>query len=491
MATIDYRPAPTIKAFIRHYKPGRFFADWIIGPVGSGKTTGIFMKLVRLAMLQEKSPVDGIRRVRAVVVRNTAPQLKDTTIPSWGIWFKDGEAGTWYATDKNFMLRFADVQCEVLFRALDTPDDVQRVLSLEVTFAILDEFVQIPKEIVDALAARCGRFPSMKDGGATHWGMWGSSNPGNEDDWWYEALHTCMPYFATAEDQQQWHNEYVIANGVAPKETNWTYFQQPSGFSEAAENLDNLPGQRAYYEDLAKDHTDHWVKQFIEVEWGYSLSGTPVIPTFNYDLHVSKTQLTPNPHLPLVGGYDPGMNSAMILGQLDLYGRLLVTDELVQRDMGATRFITSRLQPLVRTKYTSYDFTISPDPACAQRTQTDERTVLQVISRHFRVKIADSNNRLPGRIEAIEHYTTRLTSVGPALLIDPRCKTLIRALRSGWRYEKTHKGDIRPMPMKNDWSHPGDAFGYLCKYFHKGILGDHRRKELGTMRRFTNPYTVR
>jgi hypothetical protein len=202
--------------------------------------------------------------------------------------------------------------------------------------------------------------------------------------------------------------------------------------------------------------------------------------------------LKPNPHLPLVGGFDPGMNSAMIFGQMDLHGRLLVFDELIQRDMGATRFIANRVQPLVRTRYTNYDFTVSPDPASSQRTQTDEQTVLQVIRKSFKVKIADTNNRLPGRIDAIEHFTTRLTDMGPALLIDPACRTLIRALRSGWRYNKTTKGDTSPEPAKNDYSHPGDAFSYLCKYFYKGIVSDQRRAELGNIRtRFTNPYVMR
>lgn len=491
MAVIDYKPARTVKEFIKHFRPHQYFADWIIGPVGSGKTTGIFFKLVYLASLQEKSPVDGKRRIRCVVVRNTLPQLQDTTIVSWNIWFKDGEAGKWHATDKRFVLKFADVECEVLFRPLDTPDDVQRVLSLETTFVILDEFVQIPREIVDALAARCGRYPSAKDGGATNWGMWGSSNPGNEDDWWHEALQNAETYVVneSPEDKQQRINERIIAG---KKSTNWTYFEQPSGFSPEAENIENLPGGRAYYTALTQDKADHWVKQFVEVQWGYSLSGTPVISSFNHTLHVSKASLSPNPNLPLIAGYDPGMNCAMIFGQMDLHGRLLVYDELVQRDMGATRFITNRVHPLLRSRFRDYDFTVSPDPASSQRTQTDERTVLQVVAKHFKVKIADANNRLPGRIEAIEHFTTRLTDIGPALLIDPRCKVLIRALRSGWRYNKTLKGDTQPEPAKNDYSHPGDAFGYLCKYFHKGMQGEQRRKERSNMRtQYHNSYVLR
>jgi hypothetical protein len=177
---------------------------------------------------------------------------------------------------------------------------------------------------------------------------------------------------------------------------------------------------------------------------------------------------------------------------MDHYGRLLVLNELVQRDMGAKRFITNRLQPLLRITYPNADFCVSPDPASGQRTQTDEQTVLQVVRKYYRVRVADSNNRLPGRIEAIEHYTTRLTEQGPALLIDPnRCPTLIRALRSGWHYGISQKGDIQPEPVKNDYSHPGDGFSYLCKYFYKGLGRDERRSSQTPIPRFTNAYVLR
>ena len=51
-ATINYTPPPTISRFIKDHLPGELFYDWIVGPVGSGKTTGIFMKLVYMAQLQ-------------------------------------------------------------------------------------------------------------------------------------------------------------------------------------------------------------------------------------------------------------------------------------------------------------------------------------------------------------------------------------------------------------------------------------------------------
>jgi hypothetical protein len=441
---INYTPPPSIKEYIVDYKPAALFYDWIVGPVGSGKTTGLFFKLVRMAKLQKPGP-DGIRRTRAVVVRNTAPQLRDTTIVSWNYWFKDGQAGAWRATESKFTLRFDDVECEVLFRPLDTPDDVARVLSLEVTFAVLDEFVQIPMAIVDALSARLGRFPSMKDGGATNWGMWGSSNPSTEDNPWFDYLHENLP-------------------------DNARYFLQPSGFSEAAENLENLPGGREYYTNQAKGKSLAWVKQFIEAEWGYSIAGKPVVPTFNPDMHISPSPLKFDPMQPIVIGFDPGIGgSAFILGQEDLHGRLRVYGELIQEGMGAERLISERLKPYLRRRFPNARVLIAPDPAAANRGQSNEKSVVDVLRKHFDVKY-DTNNRLAPRLDAIEYYTTRLTDVGPALLIDGKeCPVLSRALKGGWRFALDPKKDIikGADPEKNKYSHPGDAFGYLARHYAK------------------------
>jgi ABC-type ATPase involved in cell division len=65
MAIITYKPPTTIGEFIKDYRAGSLFHDWIVGPVGSGKTTGLFMKLVYMAKLQAPG-ADGVRRSRCV-----------------------------------------------------------------------------------------------------------------------------------------------------------------------------------------------------------------------------------------------------------------------------------------------------------------------------------------------------------------------------------------------------------------------------------------
>ena len=484
-ATVNYTPPRTVKRFIKSYLPERFFQRWIIGPVGSGKTTGIFMKLVTMAQLQAPSPVDGIRRTRAVIVRNTMPQLKDTTLVSWDYWFKDGVAGHWNATDKIFTLKFGDVECEVLFRPLDTPEDVRRVLSLEVTFAIFDEFVEIHQDIIRAMKARCGRYPSAVHGGCTNFGMWGSSNPGNEDDWWYEYLRIDEPERRPA---------------------SMRYFEQPSGFSDEAENIENLPPD--YYTNLAENEDEEtgekpseaWVKRFIEVQWGYSLAGKPVVPTYNVTIHKSDKPLRPNPGLPLLIGYDPGLGgSAMIIGQEDLHGRLIVLDELVQRSYGTERLVTDRLVPLLNAKYNGYEVRIFPDPAAAQGATSDEKTSVDVLKKLARSK-SDPNvkkwsvyfptldNKIQGRLNAIEHFTTRLTIVGPALVIDPSCKKLLRALGGGWHYATDRKGKTADVPEKNEWSHSGDGLGYLARACYLNAAKGKRRP--ATKRTYVNSYAA-
>lgn len=472
MATLQYTPPPTVKAFIKHFTPGELFLDWIVGPVGSGKTTGIFFKLIYMAGLQEKSPIDGIRRTRCVIVRSTMPQLRDTTIKSFNYWFKDGQAGKWKATTSDFILRFGDIECEVMFRPLDTPDDVDRVLSLEVTFAIIDEFVQIPKAIVDALSARCGRYPPEIEGGATNWGMWGASNPGNENDWWYPFL----------EDQE------ALTDGEEP--TNWTYFKQPSGFADDAENLANLPGKELYYSNLAKGKANHWIKQFIETQWGYSLSGKPVFPMFNKEYHVSKRPLIPNPKLQLVAGYDPGMQSAIILGQQTSSGQIMIFDELVLEDYATDRMISEKLKPLLRRKYLGFDFLVVPDPASASRAQGSTTSVLKELKKHFAVK-EDTNNVIETRLAPAQYYMMRRTGDGEALQIDPSCVRLIRALVGGYKYTVT-KGDVRrEIPDKNMHSHPADGFTYLTRFFKSGEDKAGRHVGRGAPRvEFRNTYNL-
>jgi hypothetical protein len=152
--SLIYTPVPSTEPFIQADK----FANFIVGPVGSTKTTAALMKISYEAK-RIKPGRDGIRKSRIAVVRNTRQMLWDTTIPDFLKWYPDGQAGTLLKTESKFLLRFDDVQCEVLFRGLDDANDVRRLLSLQLTFGMLDEFREIHPDVYNALTGRLGRYP--------------------------------------------------------------------------------------------------------------------------------------------------------------------------------------------------------------------------------------------------------------------------------------------------------------------------------------------
>ena len=98
-------------------------------------------------------------------IRNTREQLRDTSIPDFLSWFPDGVAGSYSKTENTFRLRFDDVECEVLFRGLDDAKDVRRLLSLQVSFAVMDEFREIDEKS-SKLVAGPSRAISEQDDGA-------------------------------------------------------------------------------------------------------------------------------------------------------------------------------------------------------------------------------------------------------------------------------------------------------------------------------------
>lgn len=490
----------------RHLK-GELFYDWIVGPFGSAKTTAAFFKLCYMASMQEPSP-DGIRYTRAVVVRNTNPQLTDSTLVSWNYWFKDGEFGEWHASDKRFTLRFGDVCCEVLFRPLDTPADVVRVLGLEVTFAIIDEFREVPKAIVEGLSGRLGRYKPPGGVAVTNWGMWGQSNPGTEDLWWYDYLHStvdnetgervgCIPVTFPHDDAAQEACQRLLGfakdtatktdeDGNVTHVNNAWYYIQPSGFSKDAENLENLPGKRSYYTNLAKGKSLGWVKQYIDAEWGFSAAGTPVIGTFYADKHVSLTPLPFDRRKTLVVGTDPGLGgSAFVFMQQAWNGRVNILGELVQRGMGAERLIKERVQPYVAERFPGARLMFSLDPASMIRNDNDEKRVRMTFKKYYpHGTWTETNNRMPLRINAYDHYLTNQVEGGQKLQIDGgQCPNLIRALKGGWRFGiDVRKDEIKgASPEDNQWTHVGDAGGYGLRFFHKGVV----LQEAGGRRLFT------
>lgn len=440
---IDYTPPPTGRKFMLSDAKMRV----LMGPVGSGKSVTCCFEIVRRACMQE--PDDkGIRRSRCAVVRETARQLEDTTIKTFLDWFPPGECGTWLKTKKTYHFRVHDVECEIMFRALDDADDVANLNSLELTFAWFNECRDIHPDIVDAMSKRIGRFPSAKDGGPTWHGMWCDTNPPVMDSWWYYQMEGLDP-----------------EDGVSPNDNGWAVFKQPSGRSPYAENIENLP--EGYYDTQGR--SDEYIRVFIDGEYGRTRAGTPVYKYFRTDYHMAEEPLRPivAGNRPIVIGMDLGLTPAAVFGQQDPRGRALILAEAVRFDMGMKRFLSTVIRPMLFERFPGHPVVIVVDPAGVQRAQTDERSVVDIIKAEgFRVMPARTNN-ISARLNAVDDYLMRQVDGDPAFLLDPRCTALKAAMMGGYRFKLKQEDVIE----KNKHSHVAEALQYLCLHLH-GAFGE-------------------
>lgn len=453
MTVINYTPPPSLAGFLTSEK----FVSLAIGPVGSTKTTCEILKIAYHAARMHPCP-DGMRRSRCIWVRQTREQLRDTSIPDFLKWLPDGEAGTFLKTDYKFDLRFNDVHCEVLFRGLDDANDVRRLLSLQATFAVVEEFRELNPAVFEMLQGRLGRYPDkmmvppqpgiheggcVREDGTLAKQIWGASNPPDAETYWEKYL-------------------------TSPPD-NAAVFMQPSALSQDADWLQWLDSD--YYTNLAKGKTEDWIDVYIHSRFGRSLAGQPVFRAFNRDIHVAKEPLKFNPATsnPIVVGFDCGLTPTAVIGQLDYRGRLLVYRSLTSDGMGALRFAREKLKPLLVNDFPRANVIVTIDPAGTTRSQTDERTVMDILRGEQLAVSPAKTNTLTARLSAVDSYLTRMIDGKPAVLLDPSCTELVSALQTKYRYKLRKDGDFEDTPEKSHpWSDLADALQYLAMYTDSG-----------------------
>lgn len=400
------------------------------------------MKLMKIADRQPASPLDGRKHSRFAVIRNTYPELKTTTIKTFHAWVPP-EVGRWrdegpptqHIVDDRFDI-------EIMFVALDRPQDVRKLLSLELTAAWINEAREVPKAILDGLTARVGRFPDARHGGCVAPQILMDTNPPDSDHWWYKLAEEGTP-------------------------EGWEFFSQPSGLSPEAENQEGLAsmpgGHIGYYTRASAGKDENWIKVYVHGQYGFVLDGKPVYPEYNDTIHVGPVDY--NPRLPVFVGIDFGLTPAAVLFQRTPMGRYGVFDELVTEDMGARRF-----GELLRGKLAEYgiqEATITGDPAGDIRAQTDETTPFEILQAVGVKARPASTNDFVKRRESVALCLTRLIDGRPGIVIDPRCKMLRKAMAGAYCYRRlqvTGREQYRDVPDKGPYSHVAESLQY-------GVLG--------------------
>lgn len=456
---VTYEPGgSTLQAFM---DDSTSFVRGIMGPIGSGKSAVCSIEILRRAQEQALSP-DGTRKSRWAVIRNSYPELKTTTIKTWNEWCPTSYGKFTQDSPIIHRIQIGELDMEVLFMALDRPEDVKKLLSLELTGAWLNEAREIQKEIVDALTGRVGRYPSRKDGGCTWSGIIMDTNPPDDQSWWYK--------FSEVE---------------TPK--GWKFYKQPGGDEPDAENRQNLPAD--YYERITAGKDEDWIKVYVKAQYGFVTEGKPVYPMFRDRMHVAPTKIQPHPAYPLLLGVDFGLTPACVIGQKLYDGRWVIVDEFIASDCGNQRFAES-LKSYIALRYPDFNVDIGfGDPAGNQRSSDTERTGFEILKAHtdWKWKPAPTND-VAMRREVVIGTLNRLIDGNPGLLVSPACEKLRKGFSGGYHFKviKTGNGSTyHETPAKNDYSHIHDALQYLLLGGgeHNVVLGkEQRRKNPGEVR---------
>ena len=467
------------------------FLQAIMGPVGSGKSVAALFKIFLYAQVIKKGS-DGIRRSRFLIVRNVRKELQESTVKTYKYWF--GNIGDFKETAMTDVLKFGDVECELIFLPLDRADDAGKLLSMEYTGVYFNELNQIDPFNYQTAMQRVGRYPPAEKDAQTgyQYGAFFDKERAKELGFDLDYSQDEIQMKTIIADTNppsigSWYHklfEKLLFNEETGKDENpqnFTLHKQPSGLSRNAENIANLAGGYEYYMDIVKNSSDEIADVQVHAKYSIGEAGLGVFRNyFKYHEHVVEdtfSKYSKNTRLAI--GMDYGLEPACVIGQW-IKGQFIVFDEIYTKNTkkrALEEFLNDALLPLLREKYKYHrldgeSIVIFGDPAGNQRNQTDGRCNNDVLKKYgFKVKSGMSglDNAINPRIESVKKLLMPLSNGGSyKMVIDKSCSHLIAGLGGSYFYMKEGKEKlIGDKPCKNTYSHIQDALQYACLHLEK------------------------
>jgi hypothetical protein len=441
----------------------------LLGPVGSGKTTGCLMELLRRACEQQPGD-DGVRYTRFGICRQTLSQLKNTVLHDIVGWYND--IAHWKVSENTVYFNFLDVHSEWLLLPLETPEDQRRILSMNLTGAWLSEGIEIDIDLLAPILGRCGRYPTGKLGAPTWHGIIIDSNMPTEGTPWHHAV----------DDPDIDWTVHIQPGGLEPDAENMPYLlQTPETAKLPIDHPQRLARGRMYYERLARSRNENWVKRYVHAQFGPDPTGSAVFGgSFRASFHCVPT-LDPVRGRPLIIGQDLGRDPWSVICQLDNAGRFLALEEVEAFDIGLRQHIRQNLRPaLMQPRYSGLSIVIVYDPSGAAKSQYEEVNAQDVCRSEGFASMGAGSNDLDTRFTSVEYWLLQQRIGAAAMLFDhSRCPKLIEGMSGMYRYARTKLDVSKLAPDKNPWSHVCEALQYGCMATQGGTAAAIARKLSG------------
>lgn len=453
------------------------FVKFLLGPVGPGKSVACSIDPLKIAFKQEPG-YDGIRRTRGAVIRNTYPDLKSTTIATWKTWYPEEIYGRIkYDSPIKHHIKVKDIDCEVLFIALDNPDDVRKLRSLELTWVWVNEGQYISYPIFLTCTERVNRFPPKILGAPITWtGVIVDSNLPDTDHWIYTKIDAkrpkgykifrYKPAVLKVSDipVDGAHYEISLDGSIFINNPYCDYFW-----------VQNDPN---YWLKLVPGRTDEEIKVVLQGEYGMVMDGKPVHPTYNDNLHFSNKKLIYDPKIELGLGWDFGLTPAVSIVQLTPRGQLQQLDELWSDDMGLRDFTSNIVIPHLDKNYPGWrnNYVSRHDPAGQTGVQTDGNNCQNILIELGILSLPagqdanheNGNNSPTLRRDSLKYFLSRLVDGQPAYIVSILCKMIRKGLMGAFKYARVKVGGeerYHEKPLKNMYSHICEATEYIAMHY--------------------------
>jgi hypothetical protein len=411
----------------------------LVGPMGEGKTFS------GLAGMINHAARCGIN-LQAAWIRDTLENIKTSTVQSvneilgdWAI-FKDNF--------KKLRIRTSPAVDVDLF-GIDDPASISKLqgplygcITLEEPAPIYERAnAGLPKEVFLMAIARAGRqkgsIPRLQ---VIH-------NPGDDIHWTSELIDD--------------PHEYMVAE-------DGTLITKDTFFIAKGENVHLTPIQRAMNQAAFKDDKGKWTR-YVEGMVATVLEGKRVTPPYNKTIHLSQQILPVYPNLQGFRGWDGFGHPCCITAQYNPLGQFVIHDVLYDEGVGVEELIEEKLLPLLATpkykgKIPADAWRDIGDPSMLTADQSSrKRSAAKLIRNYLKTRFEPGPTRWPNLIDPTNYHLKRLVADGrPAIVLSASAKLLHRALNGGWHWKTDNSGNIiGTTPVKNEYSHPGDAILYL------------------------------
>lgn len=464
MQEITYYPTPTAEQF----HDDDSFVRAVMGCVGSGKSVMCVMELLKRAMAQHA--YNGVRKSRWAVIRATYPMLKTTTIKTFQEWIPHEMCRITFGSPIAGRINCAlpdntILDAEVVFLALDKAQDVEKLKSLELTGAFMNEASELNPRILEVLKGRVGRYPRADAGGWSWKGIWIDTNPPPIRSWFYRMFE---------QEKPEGHRIFKQPPPLIFDPATGDYCPNPDAENVAGHRPNGgtyLDGYK-YWLDQIPGNSQDIIQTLILGNYGAVYDGRPVYTSYNDFYHLARTPFRGDRKEDLVIGFDFGLMPAAVFTQTNGQGGMMVLDEAVGEDVTLDEFLERQVVPLLKGKYAQYRPIFIGDPAGRQRSSLRSNTAFQIMkARGLTIKSA-STNKIQLRIRAVEHFLNR----HEGLLVSPTCLMVKEGFAGGYKYKKETAAELdkSPTPDKNEYSHPHDALQYAALYHYKDFIRSRR-----------------